>query len=182
MGENSKSSCAIQIRLNHPDSCCFALWLTTQVKDLTRDLCKGHRGRVEAISGYGEFLPITFDWKEIQRRGWSLCVSLVETLQMICNMTYLGDLNLGLDLDPRSNFDLDLLRSKSIYSDAFRRGKHDGDIADSLPLLGQTLLMKNHPWKTLHVIHEKRYFFLWWPLEPRLLTLGQIWGETLPGH
>ena len=58
----------------------------------------------------------------------SHCVSLVETLQMICNMTYLGDLDLDLDL--RSNFDLDILRSKSIFSDASRRENRDGVIAD----------------------------------------------------
>ena len=128
---------------------------------------KGHP-RSQRSSTVFEFLPITFDWKEIQRRGWSHCVSLVETLQMICNMTYFGDLDLDLDLDPRSNFDLDLLRSKDTFSEASRRAEHDGAIFIFVSLLSKKLLPKNN-------LREKRIFFLWWPLEPKLLTLGQIW-------
>ena len=47
------------------------------------------------------------------------------------------------DLGPRSNFFLDLLRSKSIRFDPSRREKHDGVIADSLSLLAQKLFVKN---------------------------------------
>ena len=134
---------------------------------------KGHP-RSQRSSTVFEFLPITFDWKEIQRRGWSHCVSLVETLQMICNMTYFGDLDLDLDLDPRSNFDLDLLRSKDTFSEASRRAEHDGAIFIFVSLLSKKLLPKNN-------LREKRKFFLWWPLEPKLLTLGQIWAKNATG-
>ena len=44
------------------------------------------------------------------------------------------------DLDLGLNFDLDLWRSKSIYSDASRREKHDGVIADSLSFLVDSYL------------------------------------------
>ena len=46
------------------------------------------------------------------------------------------------DLDLKSNFDLDLLRSKSICFDASRREKHDGAIADSLSFLVKNLFVK----------------------------------------
>ena len=36
------------------------------------------------------FLPLTFDRTEIERRGWSQCVSLTQTHRLICNMTYLA--------------------------------------------------------------------------------------------
>ena len=64
----------------------------TRAKNLTSDLCKGHWPHLEAILRNKEFLPIAFDWKEIQTWGWSQCISLVETRRTICNMTYLGDL------------------------------------------------------------------------------------------
>ena len=46
-------------------------------------------------------------------------------------------------LDLRSNFDLDLLRSKRICFDASQRRKHDGVIADSLSFLVQKEFVKN---------------------------------------
>ena len=47
------------------------------------------------------------------------------------------------DLDLNSNFDLDLLRPRSMLSEAPRRKKHDGVIPDSLSLLVQKLFVKN---------------------------------------
>ena len=68
-------------------------------------------------SGHCTFLPITFHRKEIET--WDRCqsVRLIKTHQLICNMTYLGHfvtLTLG---DPRSNLQIELLRSKSISID-----------------------------------------------------------------
>ena len=37
------------------------------------------------------------------------------------------------------------------------------------------LLMKNH-------LRENHNLCIWWPLEPKLLTLGQIWWKTSPEH
>ena len=45
------------------------------------------------------------------------------------------------DLDLRSNFDLDLLRSNHISFEASLREKHDDAIADSLSLLVQKLFV-----------------------------------------
>ena len=51
------------------------------------------------------------------------------------------------------------------------RGKHDGAFFVSSI---QKILMKNY-------LREKRQLFIWWPLEPKLLTLGQIWSEDVSG-
>ena len=40
--------------------------------------------------GHIRFLPLTFDRIEIERWGWSQCVSLAQTHRLICNMTYLA--------------------------------------------------------------------------------------------
>ena len=50
-------------------------------------LLKGHPRSFEATNS---FLPITLDWKEIERWGWPHCVCLAETHRLICNMTFSG--------------------------------------------------------------------------------------------
>ena len=67
------------------------------------------------------FLPLTFDRIEIEQCGWSQLVSLAETHRLICNMTYLGQDMTASDLDLRSNFDLDFLRSTKFNMHIFRR-------------------------------------------------------------
>ena len=104
--ENSKSYFSLQMRLNKSYSC-FTLYMMTKVKGLTINLCKSQWGHVEAISGHASFLPVTFDWKEIQTCGWSHCAFLVETHRMIFNMTFFW---WPRDLELRANLDLDLLR------------------------------------------------------------------------
>ena len=41
-------------------------------------------------------------------------------------------------------------------------------------LLSKKLFMENQ-------LHVKKYFFLWWPLESKVLTLGQIWSKNVTG-
>ena len=68
----------------------------------------------------------------------------------------------GLDLNLswsglRSNFEIDLSRSRITYSKPARRGKHDGVIFIVASLISKKMLIK-----TISV--KKRYFLIWWPL------------------
>ena len=49
------------------------------------------------------------------------------------------------DLDLRSNFKIDLPRSKGTYFDASRREEHDGAIRNPLSFINQKLIAKNDP-------------------------------------
>ena len=57
------------------------------------------------------FLLVAFNWEEMQTWEWSHCVYHIKTHRLICNMTCLGQLESPRNLDPRSNFDVDLSRS-----------------------------------------------------------------------
>ena len=74
--------------------------------------------------------------------------------------------------DLRSNFELDLSRSKSKWFELARRGKNDGIIFILVSLISKKLLMMNN-------LREKRQLFIWRPVEPTLLTLGQIVSQTI---
>ena len=52
-------------------------------------------------------------------------VPLTKAHQVICDMTYLGHLVTFRVLDWRSNFEVDLLRSKCAWFNSSRRDKHD---------------------------------------------------------
>ena len=117
------------------------------------------------------FSPISRDGMEIDASKCCQTTWLVEPLQRmcLCILTYLGhDLTLTWP-DLRSNFQIDLLRSKSTCSEPARRGEHDGIIFIFVSPISKKVLMKNR-------IREKTIFFIWWPLEPKLLKLGQIWS------
>ena len=66
-----------------------------------------------------------------------------EKRQDFWDTLYLGDFVYCGQFDPRSNFDLDLLRSQSIYYDASRRQKHDGLIAFSIFLSSKAIREKH---------------------------------------
>ena len=72
------------------------------------------------------------------------------------------------DLDLRSNFEIDLSRSPWICFEPSWREKHDDVLFIFIPLLGKKLLAISN-------FNKNRQFLLWWPLEPKLLTWGQIW-------
>ena len=109
------------------------------------------------------FLGITFDWIEIQTRGLYHCVCFVKAHRLICNMTYMNQhMTLTWD-DLRSNFEIDLSRSSSICLEPAWRTKHIDVKIMVLSLILQDLFTKNY-------FHIKRYFDLWWPLEPSILT------------
>ena len=74
------------------------------------------------------FSPISRDRMEIETRKWCQATWLVEPLQKLCILTYLGhDLTLILP-DLKSNFQIDLSRSKSTCFEPAWRGEHDGVI------------------------------------------------------
>ena len=106
-------------------------------------------------SGHFTFLPITFDRKAIE--AWERCqsVRLIRKDPLICNMTYLGHL-LTLTLgDPRSNLQIDLLRSKSISFDRACREEHIGIKIISLTYVVQKLLVKKTVFhKNVHLTSE----------------------------
>ena len=86
-------------------------------------------------------MPLTWDKIEIERWQWPQSVSVAKTHRLMCNMTYLVEHVTSCDLDPRSNSDIDLLRSTCMYIfDAFRLEEHDAAKVMSLALLVQKLL------------------------------------------
>ena len=129
-------------------------------------------GRV--IQGHQEFFLITRDRMELETRKWCQTTFLVKTLRNICILTYLGnDLTLTWP-DLRSFFEIDLSRSNGTFSEPSRRAQHDGAFFIFVSLLSKKLFMENQ-------LHVKKYFFLWWPLESKVLTLGQIWSKNVTG-
>ena len=75
----------------------------------------------------------------------------------------------GHDLDLRSNFQSDLLRSNYNSFDASRQEKHDAGKMNVVSLLSQKLLQK----KTF--IAKNGYFWSFCSLEAKPLILDQIW-------
>ena len=48
------------------------------------------KGHPRSFKATNRFLPISFDWKDIERWGWLHCVWLIEANRLICNMIYFG--------------------------------------------------------------------------------------------
>ena len=74
------------------------------------------------------------------------------------------------DLDLRSNFQVDLSRSRCICFDLSWCEKHDDGKIICLAVKMQKLYAKN-------VFAKNDLFLVWWPLEPKILILAQIWGH-----
>ena len=114
---------------------------------------------------------------EIETRQWCQTTSLVEPLQRMCILTYLGhDMTLTRpwpDLTWNQIFKLTFQCQKLHISNRL-------DVANTmvsflfLYLPYRKSLNENpSPWK--------RYFFIWWPLDPELLTLGYLIGKRCWG-
>ena len=91
-------------------------------------------------------------------------------------MTYLGHLITFRDLDLRSNFEVDLLRSKYTWLDSFRRDKHDHYYCSNF---------QNEKVIREKLFCSKQLFWLWWPVEAKRSTLGQlgqIWRQYCDGE
>ena len=68
-------------------------------------------------------LPLTLDRLQIAHWGWSQCVSLAKTHQLICNMGYFLSRHVtSLDPDITSNFDLSIFRSTCMVRRVSTRG------------------------------------------------------------
>ena len=76
----------------------------------------------------------------------------------------------GHDLDLRSNFQHDLLRSYYISFDAPRQEKHDAGKISIVSLLSQKLLQKTF-------VAKNCYFWSFCSLEAKPLNVDQIWGH-----
>ena len=135
----------------------------------TRETCTPSKGHLRSPE---LFLGISFDWIEIQTRSLYHCVCFVKAHRLICNMTYMNQhMTLTRD-DLRSNFEIDLSRSSSICFEPARRAKHIDVKIMFLPSILQYLFTKNY-------LHIKRYFDLWWPQEPWILTEAQnLYGDV----
>ena len=131
----------------------------TQAKNLNSDLCKGHWPHLEAMSSRKSFFANNFRLKRDTDMG---LVSLHFSRRDASDDMQHDLFEWPHDLDLKSNFDLDLSRSKNISFNASRREKHDGTIADSLSFFVQTLFTKNG-------LRKKRLF--WKLLTYRGLTV-----------
>ena len=49
----------------------------------------------EVTRGHQQFLPITWDWEELETWKWSKCVCLVNTHRLICNLGHAVTLTWG---------------------------------------------------------------------------------------
>ena len=106
------------------------------------------------------FLSITRDWIVLETWKGYQCVPLIETIQMICNMTFLTLTLTWRDLDRKSRSELDLSRSWSIPFEPAWRGKHDGATRISVAFLDQKLWSKNRSQK---LTFDDLYWPPFWP-------------------
>ena len=169
MGEISTSSEC------HPmPSICSGSWyyrslLVIQPKYITCDLWKVLPRSSEVTWGHQQFYCNNFWLKRDRASGQSpLCLSR----QCGSNDMQYDQFGSGHDLDLRSNFKFDLLRSNYISFNASWWDKHGGVWTVSLSYLEHELLQKND-------FHKNGYFDLAWPLEAKLLTWPQnCWHQV----
>ena len=89
------------------------------------DLMTAPSGHFEVILGQKCFSSNL--WMNRDRDlGWSQCISLAEIHQLACNISYSGQHVTLRNLDLRSNFSYDVLRSICASFDAFRWEKIGG--------------------------------------------------------
>ena len=114
-----------------------------------------YQGHFRSWKVTSSFSGITFDRDQLERWKHHICVQVDHANRLICNMTFSGQvmtLTWGHDLDLRSNFQHDLLRSNYISFDAALQEKHDAGKMNVMPLLSQKLLPKN--------VFRKRFFIV----------------------
>ena len=103
-----------------------------------------HLGHMTSSQVTKTFTPITSHRIEIEPWARCLCVCIVKTHRLICNMTCLGHLSgQVIWLYPRSIFQISLSGSRCIWFDASWREEYDGLSRFSLSFLIQKLLAKN---------------------------------------
>ena len=156
----------------------FQLWpLTPSVMIRVQQTIEGHEevtwGQMSSNGVLIRFSPISGDRMEIETCIWCQTTWLVKPLRKMGILTYLGH---GLALswpDLRSNFETDLSRSKVYVSNWLDETNATVSYYFRVSLIKKVLNEKPSPWK--------RKFFIWWPLEPNLLTLGSVWSKNAIG-
>ena len=117
----------------------YSRWLVCRFDPITAP--SGHSRSYEVTF---VLLPLTLDRIEIERWRWSQCVSLAQTHRLICKMTYLAQYVTSLDVDMRSDSDIDLLMLRCGYFDASWRQEQDAAKLMSLAFLVQKLFAKTY--------------------------------------
>ena len=112
------------------------------------------------------FISITFDSNEIET--WDRCQSVrfVNSHQMICNMTHLGQsatLTLGLDIDLGSRSRIDMSRSCCISLDASWRNNTFWHPSHVFISLLSKVIVRN----------------VYWPYDVIILTSGELWSALI---
>ena len=123
------------------------------------------KGSFQVIRGHHHFCDYNF--RHIQHKDMRPTPMYLSRQDASIHMQH-DLLGSPLDLDPRSNFEIDPTRSKSITLDAPWRDKHNGAYYIALTFLYKKLSIKL-------MFAKKSLFWLWWPLEPKLYIWGKIW-------
>ena len=123
------------------------------------------------------FSPISRDRMEIETRKWCQTTWAIEPLRRMCILTYLDhDLTLIWPWpDLRSNFEIGITRSKSIYIKPTRRDEYDGLTFIFVSPTPKKLLMKNHLRENDSFSFDDLWSQNYWPSV-------KSDREPLPGH
>ena len=145
-------------------------YLITVTGSVTRMASRNHQGRNHHCGHWGT-VPSDFLSTEYGPQ-WGPAISL-----MICNLkcktnsetpilVMLTFLHAYLDLDQRSNFEIDFIMLKLAYFDAFWWEKHDGVKTFALSLIGSKLFWKKVLWRK-------------WPLANYILPMNQKYWPSV---
>ena len=108
------------------------------------------------------FLPITWDWEELETWKWSQCVCLINTLRLICNLGHTVTLTWGKILN------------LTLQGHAIHISKRlDG----ASTMMSKSLLyhFKHIRYRRKTVSLKNAVFDLSWPLTLKQLILAEIW-------
>ena len=122
------------------------------------------------------FSPIIRDRTGKETRKWCQTTWLVKLLRKICILTYLGhDLTLTWPDLTWGNILKLTFQGRKVH-DPSRLEEANTMVSVSF----SCTLSKELPMKTISA--KKRKLFIWWPLEPKLLSTANIWSKKLPGN
>ena len=128
-------------------------------------------GRV--IQGHQEFSLITRDRMELGACKWHRWTCIAKAPQLICNLPQLGYIKVMTWPSPEVKFWNWPFKVKRYIFWTFSTSATRWCLF-FVSLLSKKLFMENQ-------LHVKKYFSLWWPLESKVLTLGQIWSKNVTG-
>ena len=129
-------------------------------------------GRV--IQGHQEFSLITRDRMELGACKWHRWTCIAKAPQLTCNLAQLGYIKVMTWPSPEVKFWNWPFKVKRYIFWTLSTSATRWCLFYFVSLLSKKLFMENQ-------LHVKKYFFLWWPLESKVLTLGQIWSKNVTG-